>query len=1086
MKHIQTIKLGRFKFSLPKQLSAYRVDFLIAFVLSVVIAIASYIGAKQIPEPLITDLYAQDVWFGSDIPTVFGNMSSTDSDFGRNNKHPLFPLFIFPLVFGISKILQVDAVESARILTALVAALWVATLFATLRFMRCHRLDATLFSLLGVVSAATMFWFTVPESFSFGSFTIIAGLAFVALTQYYDFSPIWYILVGLLTVSITITNWMVGFFATAVNFRWKKTIAISVLTILAATALWIAQRVVFTNSGFPFQPGTFIGEKKFITVEGPSTKLAAISSFFYQTLIMPAVQVIDYPLRPGWVQPVVNTFAPGSGSLWGAIAVILWSVLLGLGIWSFFTHKGNLKLRIALGLTIVCQLFIHSIYGAGETFIYSLHFIPLLLVFVAFTSLSRFRLLGLALTAFLVLSVGINNRAQFNQVTATLANYGTPQQRVLSQMQARPADPWLRNEGHILLATPGSDLESKAYHEPGGSFSPGVGSFGVSIWVTDAQGNLKFTSDTIPLEKIQQQFVYSPQSAVPELLTKTEYYQATWSLVKPGSWKLQLSIPKSDVKPLVVIRSVGPAGGAIQSLKLEPQNQGLQINQRWRVTNLPSQSKVYLGDERSPNWLKEQPTVTQFEDELGWGYARIDLGNSPSAQLVIEDPQAESTAALNLTRNFAPLELNLPDSQFAASLNAQITHLLMSLVGDRTRPNDPVNYPLPRLRDGAYQLVALARAGQLDVARKLSPYFAETDFVNSTVPEADIPAVGVWSLASVAEQLKDPAYDQSIWPAVRRKADLIGELIVTNRPGYPTAKASEVPFSEHPDFLKVELSGGNMMATPNLIGIDESASIMSYRALLDAANLGDRLQQKADATRWREQANQLKAAWQKEFEPFFSQVDTTYTSGLWPSGIAASNQQELTQGLQQRWDSARNAQGELNQAPESPHLNLAETHQWLFLNQPDKVWATLRWFWQNQSSPGLFTWWGSNDEGAVATPKSLSKWQWVRGWINPSQVTPHYWTAAEMLLLQLDMLAYVDSTTNSPTLVIGAGVPKEWLNQPFGVKNLRLADRLVNWQWDGKQMNVQIQGEKLNIRLGSAFPANTSVKLDAAAKPAQA
>ena len=47
-------------------------------------------------------------------------------------------------------------------------------------------------------------------------------------------------------------------------------------------------------------------------------------------------------------------------------------------------------------------------------------------------------------------------------------------------MAARPSDPWPRGRGHVLLAFPGTREEDKGYHEPGGSFSPGVRSFGLA------------------------------------------------------------------------------------------------------------------------------------------------------------------------------------------------------------------------------------------------------------------------------------------------------------------------------------------------------------------------------------------------------------------------------------------------------------------------------------------------------------------------------------------------------------------------------------------------------------------------------
>ncbi|MFB2839395.1 hypothetical protein [Floridanema evergladense] len=1061
------------RYTILKWLKQHQIDSLIAVILAIGFAISSYLSAQRIPDAIITDFYAQDVWFGSDIPTVFGNITSLQSDFGRNNKHPLFPLLIFPLVFGLGKIFHLEPVAAARLVTALFAGAWIAALYALFRLMRCPRLDASIFSLLGGVSSAAVFWFVVPESFPSGSLSLLLPLLLLPLAEIQKVSPVWYGILSGFSVSITITNWMSGLLATFVSFRPKKAIQITLVTFVIVNVLWILQRIVFTNTGYSFAPKTFIGEKKFITTPESDSVLSAISSFFYQTIVMPAIEFKDSPIRPDWVKLATNTLTPGSGGIWGTVAAICWTGLLLIGIWGFFTTKQQPKLRIVLGLIIVGQLLIHSVYGARETFIYSLHFAPLLLILAAFSSLTRLRLVALVLAGVLVVSAGINNRSQYNQATATLQYYGTPQQQVEAQMRLRPGDPWLRNVGHIVLGTPGSRAQDKAYYEPGGSFSPVAGSFGVSIWVLDKNGNLKATSDNIPLDKIKQQFANLPDKQIPGIFTTTEYYQTYWSAPKPGTWDLNLKIPaNSQTQPVLVIRSVGPAGGSIKSLNWDGQR--LLINNRWSVKLDRAPAKVHLGSETSPNWISQASVVKQWEDKWGWGYARIELAPGDNSIELANFTPAPIT--LNATKVLSDLVLDLPDRRFVETVNAQIAHLMMGLVGDRTTPSDPINYPLPRFQEGAYQLVALARAGKLDVAKQLSGYFAETDFVDGIQWKANVPALGIWALAEVAEQVNQPEYDRYLWPHIQRKAQLIMNMLTTNRPGYPVVEKSKAPFAEQPDFLETDSIAGKMDNQPDLITIDPSASMISYRALLDAATIADRVGQSAIGKTWRSEAGKLQAAWDESFKFVFATTPETYTTSLWPSGIGASNREVLTQELERRWNESHDANGSLRQ-PVTPFLNLAETHQWLVLGKSDRVWNNLQWFWQNQTSPGLYTWWG--DKNAIGElPKSFSQWHRYRGWINPPNATPHYGSAAQMLLLQLDMLTYVDLSQSQPTLVIGAGIPKTWLKQPINVKGLQIGGSLVNWTWDGKQINVEMKGKKMNVQLGSAFPANTPVNLN--------
>src|SRR5205809_5321984 len=80
----------------------------------------------------------------------------------------------------------------------------------------------------------------------------------------------------------------------------------------------------------------------------------------------------------------------------------------------------------------------------------------------------------------------------------------SPRLEVIQAMLQRPNDPWPRGKGHVVLAVPGCSEASKGYHEPGGSFSPSFGSFGVSIWVADNDGKIVATGDSLPPDEIDQ------------------------------------------------------------------------------------------------------------------------------------------------------------------------------------------------------------------------------------------------------------------------------------------------------------------------------------------------------------------------------------------------------------------------------------------------------------------------------------------------------------------------------------------------------------------------------------------------------
>jgi hypothetical protein len=640
-------------------------------------------------------------------------------------------------------------------------------------------------------------------------------------------------------------------------------------------------------------------------------------------------------------------------------------------------------------------------------------------------------------------------------------------------MLQRPDDPWPRGKGHVVLAVPGCSEASKGYHEPGGSFSPSFGSFGVAVWITDNDGKILATSDSLSPDEIQQQFVWLTNRKLPAIQTITPYYRARWSFAGDSRWQLDVNLTaENDRKIFIVIRSVGPAGGPVRLLDWH--NQQLRINERWSVTPNPAPALVSVGDEEVENWKVSGSGLNRYVSENGWGFARFELRGSRDWTFTIRDNLLPPTTPLAYSSTLAGLELNLPDPKFTNSLDAQVAHLMMGLVNDETRPGDPNNYPLNWLRDGAYSIVALARAGQLDVAKQLCRPFAEHDFFGGFGSEADGPGLALWALEEVAGISRDKEFDRWLWPHAKRKADLILKMLSATGPLREPYLGPIVPAHTNRDDLdlvcdaaKDGLIAGRMDWQRPVLFVNA----VSYRGLNSAAELADRLDKTAEANGWRDRAAALKQAWAKAFVSSEADNERTYICGLYPAWIV-TDKDTFQNKLAERRAKSHDAEDRLKDKPLWTYFNVAEAQQWLVLGQPEKAWNDLRWYWDHQASPGLFTWWeGSGEEN------TFHRWEQARGWVAPPHVTPHYWTAAEMLLLQLDMLAYLDESGGESTLVIGAGIPKEWLDMTMSAKGLSTRLGKVDWEWRKGRMTVWVRGGKEAVRLGPAFPRDAGVKI---------
>jgi hypothetical protein len=246
---------------------------------------------------------------------------------------------------------------------------------------------------------------------------------------------------------------------------------------------------------------------------------------------------------------------------------------------------------------------------------------------------------------------------------------------------------------------------------------------------------------------------------------------------------------------------------------------------------------------------------------------------------------------------------------------------------------------------------------------------------------------------------------------------------------------------------------------------------VSYLGLCSASDLARRLGRVEEAESWRRAGESLQNAWVVAFGGPGTANERTFISALWPASVALPARERLRDELSRRWERMRDETGAFLVAPKWTYFDVAEAHQWLYLDRQDRVWHTLLWFWENQSSPGLYTWW----EG-VGEPNSFQRWNHVRGWVDPPHVTPHYWTAAEILLLQIDMLVMMDPK-DTDRVVIGSGVPEDWVSHEMRVEGLSVQQYGVDWHWSGGTMRVAVtRGASIpEVVLGPRFPPSAQV-----------
>jgi hypothetical protein len=1015
---------------------------------------------------------AKAVWFQGDMPSMIQHMTDRHA-VGQYQSilHPLLSLQTFPPIYVLKK-LGVSDYQAVQMLTATIAGLWSLTLYALLRVFGCIRLDALMLLMLAWSSAATVFWLATPEPYALSSISLMIALMLAIIAGKNKVNNWILVTVSAFSLSVTATNWMVGILATFTTQTKQRAWRVTFAALCLVTLLWFMQTPFFAVADI------FIGhsgETSNLDFPYIEKTVSVIANLFSHSIIAP--EILTQPSQHlfgeagfNWTNVSIQHSKMGSATMQGNIATVIWGLLFVLGVWACIQSTWATPFKVTLLLTLVGQVALHTLYGE-ETFLYSLHFVPLLIGVVAFSLMHPCRPYAIMLIVMLIPLSMINNWQQFLQANELATS---PRGNVLRQSALRPHDAWTKFDSHAILAIPGSMEKDKSYIEPGGSFSPKVGSFGVSVWLTDPLHTLIATSDTINPSQIEQSFVWQTNQSLPSIQTQTPFYHSITRLQSDNTWQHELDFSKPSIatNASLMIRSVGPSGGPIY--KLSWNNQQLVVNDAWQVTFDSAPLSVHLGQEGINAWFAEGSNNKTIETPNGWGFANIKLNAMHPVKVNVKALHAQTAYQLPTTNIRGDLILQLPDERFNASLQAQIAHLMMSLVKNQTRPGDPTNYPIGWQRDGAYILVALARAGELEKAKMLSKAFADEDFFGGFGAEADSPGLALWALNQVASQLKEPAHDQWLWPHVQRKAQWIEQMLTTKQNMYAPFKGRVVP--QH-----INDPEKNLVAEPAKNGLivgrmDHHRPLLfvnavNYLGLIEAADLATRLGKHEVATHWNMLADQLKSAWVKSFKPPYSDNERTYISGLWPTWIASDLMTAFKVNLNQRWKNQHDEMHLYKAKPLWTYFDVAETHQWLYLAQPERVWSTLEWFWQHQSIPGLYTWWEGEGE-----ENSFGIWQNVRGWVKPNNINPHYWTAAEMALLQMDMLGHLSKKEAKTTLIIGAGIPLNWLNKPLAVKNLRVGPHTLDWHWENNVMQVTIDSpQPAIIKLGEHFPTNAKL-----------
>jgi hypothetical protein len=389
-----------------------RRDAFAAIALGLMAFALAFVSARTMPATLFEADELHSVWFEADIGQFVKDMTSASGHTDTSVLHPLLPLLTYVPTKVVREIAGLDPHAGVNVVVGMIAGLWFAVLFGVLRAMGCRRLDSVLLATLAGSSAAAMFWFGVPESAALGSLSLLfaCGLAGTTLPVW------WHVAANVFTLSTTVTNWMAAIASALARFRVQRVLAIALTALGVVVVMAVVQRRLLGRDLFL---SSLEHAHHYVFDDDALGPGAILRSIVYHTMVMPDFDVVDRYQRSGWPILVTQAAAPGSASPWGVAAAVLWTGLLGIGAWGAARGRVRRPFVVALALTLIGQTVLHLAWG-DETFLFSLHFLPLWIMVAACATLTPARRVALAMMAALVVCAGINNAGQFRRARATV------------------------------------------------------------------------------------------------------------------------------------------------------------------------------------------------------------------------------------------------------------------------------------------------------------------------------------------------------------------------------------------------------------------------------------------------------------------------------------------------------------------------------------------------------------------------------------------------------------------------------------------------------------------------------------------
>jgi hypothetical protein len=464
------------------------------------------------------------------------------------------------------------------------------------------------------------------------------------------------------------------------------------------------------------------------------------------------------------------------------------------------------------------------------------------------------------------------------------------------------------------------------------------------------------------------------------------------------------------------------------------------------------------------------PPASSVDDPTGWAAGTFEFAGH---DVTIDVPVGSSTTTKEWTleevasrwrADLGDTVIDVPDRRVSDSIRANLGWILVNRDGPSIQPGAR-SYDRSWIRDGSLTSVALLRLGHEAEVREFIRWYAAHQYpdggipccVSATgadpVPEHDSHGQFIHLVAEYLRFTGDRALATEMWPRVAKTVDHIDALRQKRRTPEYRAADRRVFYGLLPESISHEGYSAKAMHS-------YWDDLFALRGLEDTVFLAKALDRRGDAKRIAAIRDSFRHDFRASVELAMKQHSIDYVPGCAELGDfdATSTTVFLSPGASTGIDPAalRTTFGKywenfVARRDGTRAWDNYTPYEWrvvgalVRLGMRDRALEALDYFFGHQRPAGWRHWaevvWNDPRRGAFIGDM------------------PHGWVASDFIRSAIDLLAYEREADES--LLLGAGIPATWLDDPKGVRVERLRTHYGNLSYsmhrDGDAIRVSIE-----------------------------